>query len=104
MRLKILCGGARTCARESRPIDVWNGGIRQIDAPPRDPECPACGRREFPYLEDGSRPPVSLCGRNAVQIAPEGRAIDLAELQSRLEPFWGGPRQRVRAAVFPRAL
>ena len=67
-------------------MDMWDGGIRQIDAPPRDPDCPCCGRREFPYLEESSRAPVTLCGRNAVQVA--GRAaIDLAELAARLAPL-----------------
>ena len=55
--------------------------------PQRDPECPACARREFPYLEETRRPPESLCGRNAVQISGETRPIDLAELQARLEPL-----------------
>ncbi|MCU1233795.1 MAG: UBA/THIF-type binding protein [Candidatus Solibacter sp.] len=66
-------------------FDVWSGGIRQIDAPDRDPDCPTCARREFPYLEDTRRPPATLCGRNAVQISSAGRALDLVELQARLE-------------------
>jgi molybdopterin/thiamine biosynthesis adenylyltransferase len=68
-------------------LDLWKGGIRQIDAPARDPDCPTCGRRDFPYLEDARRPPESLCGRNAVQISGGARPIDLAELQHRLEPL-----------------
>jgi molybdopterin-synthase adenylyltransferase len=81
--LKLLCGGE--VRGRITTMDVWEGGIRQIDAPPRDPECPCCGRREFPYLAESSRAPVTLCGRNAVQIA--GRAaIDLKELAARLAP------------------
>lgn len=78
--LKILCRQAPRARITT--IDVWNGGIRQIDAPARDPECPCCGRREFPYLEESSRGPVTLCGRNAVQV--EGRPVDLKELSERL--------------------
>jgi adenylyltransferase/sulfurtransferase len=81
--LRILTG-ADLHARITT-LDLWKGGIRQIDAPQRDPECPACARREFPYLEETRRPPESLCGRNAVQISGETRPIDLAELQARLE-------------------
>ena len=55
--------------------------------PPRDPDCPACGRREFPYLEESSRPPAQLCGRNAVQVAGREGPIDLAELSNRLTPL-----------------
>jgi adenylyltransferase/sulfurtransferase len=76
-------------------FDVWKGGIRQIDAPDRDPGCPACARREFPYLVESARPPAALCGRNAVQISGSGRTVDLAELKTRLEPLG-----RVRANEF----
>jgi adenylyltransferase/sulfurtransferase len=81
--LKILCGG-KPKARITT-IDLWNGGIRQIDAPARDPECPCCGRREFPFLDEASRGPVTLCGRNAVQVV--GRPVDLAQLAARLRPL-----------------
>jgi molybdopterin-synthase adenylyltransferase len=85
--LKILCGRADAVKPRITTIDVWDGGIRQIDAPPRDPECPTCARREFPYLEESSRAPAILCGRNAVQVHERPRPIDLAELRSRLEPL-----------------
>jgi adenylyltransferase/sulfurtransferase len=55
-----------------------------VDQPGRDPECPACGRRQFEFLQADRRAPVSLCGRNAVQIH-DPRALDLAEMKSRLE-------------------
>jgi adenylyltransferase/sulfurtransferase len=76
-------------------FDLWKGGIRQIDAPDRDPECPTCARREFPYMEPGRRPPVALCGRDAVQISDIDRPLDLVELKARLEPLG-----RVRANEF----
>jgi molybdopterin-synthase adenylyltransferase len=80
--LKILTG-ARLRARITT-MDLWTGGIRQIDAPERDADCPTCGRREFPYLDAALRPPAVLCGRNAVQIAAGERAVDLLELAARL--------------------
>ena len=83
--LRLLTGAA--LRPRITTFDVWKGGIRQIDAPDRDPECPACARREFPYLEDVRRPPASLCGRNAVQIAGVARPLDLVELKARLEPL-----------------
>jgi molybdopterin/thiamine biosynthesis adenylyltransferase len=85
--LKILCGSTETGPSRITTMDVWSGGIRQIEAPARDPECPACGRREFPYLEERSRPPAVLCGRNAVQIQERERPIDLMALRTRLEPL-----------------
>jgi adenylyltransferase/sulfurtransferase len=75
-------------------IDVWGGIVRQMEGPERDPDCPCCAHREFPYLEERARPPVTFCGRNAVQVAGTG-AIDLAALATRLAPL--GP---VRANEF----
>src|SRR5450755_3190987 len=62
--LKILCDCAEQVQPRITTIDVWYGGIRQIEAPPRDPDCPTCGRREFSYLDERRRTPVTLCGRN----------------------------------------
>jgi molybdopterin-synthase adenylyltransferase len=83
--LRILTGAA--LRPRITTMDLWNGGIRQIDAPARDPECPTCARREFPYLEESRRAPESLCGRNAVQISGAARRVDLAALQVRLAPL-----------------
>jgi molybdopterin/thiamine biosynthesis adenylyltransferase len=85
--LKILCGCVEQVQPRITTIDVWFGGIRQIELPARDPECPTCGRREFRYLDERRRPPVTLCGRNAVQVHERERPIDLAELKARLEPL-----------------
>ncbi len=82
--IKILCGSWEGASHITR-MDVWNGGIRQTEAPARDPECPTCARREFPFLKPANRPPVSLCGRNAVQIHERERPIDLLALRARLE-------------------
>lgn len=80
--LKVLAGGS-IVARITR-IDVWSGEIRQLDPPPRDPACPCCVRREFVHLDGSRRAPISLCGRNAVQIHERARPIDLQELSRRL--------------------
>jgi len=83
--LKILCGRADLVQARITTVDVWQGGTRQIDSPARDPECPACGRRQFPYLDESRRTPVRLCGRNAVQVQERVQPLDLAELKTRLE-------------------
>lgn len=66
-------------------VDVWNGPMRQVRQPARDPECRACGRRELAYLRGARRAPISLCGRNAVQIHERTRPLDLASLRAQLE-------------------
>jgi len=83
--IKILCG-ARP-ARKITTVDVWSGEIRQVAQPGPVANCPACGRREFPYLNGERRAPVSLCGQNAVQIHERARPVELRDLAVRLAPL-----------------
>ncbi len=83
--IKILCSGETS--RKITTVDVWTGEIRQIAEPGPQPQCPACGLRRFPYLNGEHRAPVSLCGRNAVQIHEHSRPLDLRELAERLSPL-----------------
>ncbi len=83
--LKILAGRSASVRRKIFTADLWNGPVREISMPPRDAGCQTCGRREFVYLENKRRAPVSLCGRNAVQIHEQKRPLDLAALALRLE-------------------
>jgi len=84
--LKILTGGGPVCGRITT-IDIWQGSLRQTAPQDRDPDCRACARREFPALDESQRSPVTLCGRNAVQIHDRERPIDLAALKTRLRPL-----------------
>ena len=83
--LKILAGRAASVRRKIFTADLWTGPVREISMPPRDADCQTCGRREFVYLENKRRAPVSLCGRNAVQIHERKRPLDLRALAIRLE-------------------
>ncbi len=83
--LKILCGRGECVASRITTVDVWSGVIRQIDQPPRDSDCPACARRDFVHLNGETRAPVSLCGRNAVQIHMAAQPLDLLQLKKRLD-------------------
>lgn len=80
--MRLICG--ETPAEAITTLDVWSGEIRQIARPARDPDCRVCGRGEFVYLNGSRRAPVSLCGRNAVQIHERARPLDLAELSKKL--------------------
>ena len=82
--LKILCGQAGSVRACITTVDLWSGRVRQIEQPAPDPACPTCGAREFPYLEGAGRAPVTLCGRNAVQIHERTRPLDLADLKEKL--------------------
>jgi len=91
--IRMLCGAG--ASGKITTADVWTGEIRQVAQPGPLADCPACGRREFPYLNGERRAPVSLCGHNAVQIHERERPLELRELAARLAPL--GP---VRANEF----
>lgn len=66
--------------------DVWTSSLRRLELP-RDPDCPACGRGDFEFLDAAvAEEAVALCGRNAVQVpAPPSGGVDLAVLSQRVE-------------------
>jgi adenylyltransferase/sulfurtransferase len=53
----------------------------------RNPQCRACARRDFTYLEGEAQPRITMCGRDSVQIHERARALDLAVLGVRLRPL-----------------
>ena len=82
--LKMLALGPDSVAARLTTVDVWSGVIRQLAPPGRAPDCPCCVRREFVHLDGSRRAPISLCGRNAVQIHERSRPLDLPALAQRL--------------------
>jgi adenylyltransferase/sulfurtransferase len=83
--MKLLAG--RTEALHNRLIscDVWTGHFQSIRIA-RNPDCRACVRREFTYLEGEAQPHITMCGRDSVQIHERARKLDLSELKTRLSP------------------
>jgi len=68
-------------------FDVWTGTQQRVRSGDRDSECSVCASREFRFLQGRKRVPVSLCGRNAVQLHESARPLDLQELADRLRRF-----------------
>jgi adenylyltransferase/sulfurtransferase len=83
--IKLLAG--RTDALHGRltSCNVWSGHFQSVRIP-RNPDCRACGRREFTYLEGEAQPHITMCGRDSVQIHERSRSLDLALLKNRLSP------------------
>lgn len=53
-------------------IDPWSGRALSI-TPELDAACPCCREAAYPALESGAlEPATSLCGRDVVQVHPEG--------------------------------
>lgn len=82
--LKILAGKQSQVEPRLFTADVWKNTFRTMPTHARDPECPACGRREFRHLAGVGRPPITLCGRDSVQIHERQRRVDLAALGTTL--------------------
>jgi len=81
--IKLLTGNAAALHRRLVSYDVWTGQFQAIRAS-SNPDCRACGRREFRYLDGEAQPHVTMCGRESVQIHERGRKLDLATLSQRL--------------------
>jgi adenylyltransferase/sulfurtransferase len=85
--IKILSGNVDAVTPGLFVLDVWTGRVRRIglDGLRERADCPAC-RGEYRWL-DGSAGSftTSLCGRDAVQVAPPGEAsLDWNALIARL--------------------
>jgi adenylyltransferase/sulfurtransferase len=81
--MKLLSGDVDALHARLISCDVWSGHFQSVRIA-RNPDCRACARREFTYLEGGAQPHVTMCGRDSVQIHEHNRALDLALLKSRL--------------------
>jgi molybdopterin-synthase adenylyltransferase len=83
--MKLLSGRADALHSRLVSCDIWSGHFQSLRIA-RNPDCRACARREFPYLEGQAQPHITMCGRDSVQIHERNRALDLATLRSRLSP------------------
>jgi adenylyltransferase/sulfurtransferase len=87
LAFRLLVAGAEDLEPRITTMDAWTGTVRQLRIPPPSPDCPACGLRQGRHLMGEGRPPISLCGRNAVQIHDRRRPVDLASLSAQLAPL-----------------
>jgi adenylyltransferase/sulfurtransferase len=84
--IKLLTGAKQQMRHTLLSYDLWRNESAEVSAAARRPDCPTCGLREFPYLAGESRPHITLCGRNSVQIHEHDRPIDLGDMSERLKP------------------
>ncbi len=85
--LKLLTGQPARMRRTLLAYDLWTGERSEISAASPRPDCEVCGQRQFRALAGEDRAPITLCGRNAVQIHEHARPVDLQALARRLEPL-----------------
>ena len=89
---KLLAGKSAALHGRLVSCDVWTGRFQSIRVA-RNPQCRACVRRDFTYLEGEAQPHVTLCGRDSVQIHERSRRLDLGELGRRVEKTVTGVRR-----------
>jgi molybdopterin-synthase adenylyltransferase len=85
--MKLLVGGSavKHLRKTLWSFDVWTNEQAEISTAHPRPECRACGKHDFIHLAGESRPHITMCGRNSVQIHERARPIDFVEMQRRLE-------------------
>jgi len=83
--IKLLLGKTDSSGGRLVSFDVWSGRYQSVRVA-RNPECRACMRREFRYLEGDAQPHLTMCGRDSVQIHERRRQLDLPALGRRLAP------------------
>jgi molybdopterin-synthase adenylyltransferase len=81
--IKLLSGNAGALHHRLISCDIWTGRFQSIRVP-RNPDCRACARHEFTYLEGEAQAHITMCGRDSVQIHERRRKLDLVELGRRL--------------------
>jgi adenylyltransferase/sulfurtransferase len=84
--LKLLMGQTETLHRSLMQFDVWSNDWRRISLNAPTPGCQTCGLGRYETLSaEADDFAVSLCGRDAVQVSPQGTArVDLPALAERL--------------------
>jgi adenylyltransferase/sulfurtransferase len=84
--LKLLTGARQQLRKTLLSHDLWLNQRSEICAGDPRPGCRTCGSREFIHLAGASRPHITLCGRNSVQIHEHHRPVNLEDMSKRLQP------------------
>jgi molybdopterin-synthase adenylyltransferase len=84
--IKLLVGSRESLHKTLLQIDIWSNQRHAINLKSPNPDCPACGKRNFEFLEPANvDSSVVLCGRNAIQVSPpRPSSIDLASFAERM--------------------
>lgn len=86
--LKILSGHREQSCGKLMVVDTWHTDLRLIGLS-RQPHCPACGQRSFPFLSGEIRTEATvLCGKNAVQFNSHHSSEEtLEQVAAKLQPL-----------------
>src|SRR5690606_30762727 len=84
--LKFFTGNRAAMHGSLIQIDVWENIHTRIKLGYPEPDCIACGRGVYEFLDaESSEFSAILCGRDAVQIAPPTAAFDIDAIADRIK-------------------
>lgn len=84
--MKLLVGARDKARRTLLSFDLWTNHRAEMSNGHPRPDCRTCAHQEFPHLAGESRPHITLCGRNSVQIHERRRPVDFKIMTARLQP------------------
>jgi adenylyltransferase/sulfurtransferase len=86
--IQFLAGADVPILRRLLSIDLHTGRLHATALDGPNPECPACGKGIFAFLDRPNKPAAGLCGRDAVQVyAPTSEPrMDLSKIAAKLSP------------------
>ncbi len=84
--LRYVVSGVEEPQGKLLTFDLWHDFYSTVRVG-KDPDCPTCGRNEFPYLEEEVKTSIVMtCGEGTFQVYPPApRSIDLARHAKVLE-------------------
>ncbi len=69
--IKLIVGDNDSLHGSLLQFDLWQNDWRKIKLAKPNPDCPACGSKQFDFLDaENQEFAAALCGRDAVQISP----------------------------------
>jgi len=84
---KLLAGHPDSVEARLYSVDIWRNTSQKISTRDPNPDCAVCARNRYEHLDSTKRRPVSLCGRDAVQVHERDTTLDLQRLRASLEPL-----------------
>ncbi|WP_199621802.1 ThiF family adenylyltransferase [Paenibacillus alkalitolerans] len=81
--LKYLVGADSARRRSLLSIEIWRHQVFDAKLPPPKADCPTCGLKLYPALEEAASPFAVMCGRETVQFQGS-KPIDMDRIERKL--------------------
>ncbi|MEK4249258.1 ThiF family adenylyltransferase [Paenibacillus sp. FSL W7-1287] len=82
--LKFLVGAEKQHRESLVTFDIWHNQYFELKYNAPRPDCPCCGTKQYPALQEEQQLVVTLCGRETVQFVSR-EELNLKQWKERLE-------------------